>query len=742
MDEDGAAPTSAVGADASSVIEEMAVGYVSLDRTWRITRVNAAAEGILGKTAGELLGRNLWEQFPGARELEFGRVYESVMTTRQPASFDAWYPVLSVWFELRVQPTPHGIACYFLDVTARKQAQSHEAQAAERARFVAGVADALAGSLDVFSNVVRLAQLVVPYLGTWSIVAVADRAGVFQDMSSWHADPARRRTVAQYMNARQAVPPGTIAEDAVSSRKPAALMTNAHSVLRVQMADEDVRASFDDLAPHAAVVVPMLARGRTVGLLSLFADAPWSDGQLEVAKDVASRAALSIDNSAAYERARFARAEAESARAEAERANKRLALLARVSEALTANADPDVAVGNLARLVVPDLADWSLVTVVDEDHALRDIGVAHRDPKRQPEVENYASRRSVAKNENAPLATVLRTGEPVVFANMSDDELAAAQTDPAVRALVRALEPHGVAYIPLTARGRVFGVLTLVTTHERGAHQPDEIEAALEIADRAGPVLDGARAAHRARRLAESVQRSVLATPPAGPGLEVRTRYRPAQLDHEVGGDWYDHFDLPEGSTVVTIGDVMGHDVAAIAAMAQLRTLMRAAAWTGRHSPADVLTATDSASRALGPGTFATALTGELERAGAAGSVAFRWSNAGHLAPAVLDRDGVVRFLTTDVIDVPLGVMPAASRRNHAATLEPGSMLLLYTDGLVERRDRDLDVGLARLADVMRATSDDDLDTVLDRLLSEMGADDPYSDDVALLAVRIGAVHR
>src|ERR1700722_2005425 len=94
--------------DAASIIDSLGIGYASLDASWRITRVNAAAGIILGHSASQLVGHDLWEQLPGARELEFGQVCESVMRTREPMSLDAYYPGLGVWFELRVRPVADG----------------------------------------------------------------------------------------------------------------------------------------------------------------------------------------------------------------------------------------------------------------------------------------------------------------------------------------------------------------------------------------------------------------------------------------------------------------------------------------------------------------------------------------------------------------------------------------------------------------------------------------------------------
>lgn len=731
----------ATDSDASSIISSMAVGFVEIDRRWRISQVNAAASAAVGTPADLLIGADFWRNFPGGRDLEFGRVYEAVMSTRRPAAFDAYYPLLDVWYELRVQPTAVGIATYFLDITARKLAEIRSVESAERARLVAEVVETLGASLDIVANVERLAELVVPRLGSWAIVSLTDGDGVLTDESWWHVDPARRDDVARYVEARRRAMPGTFAEEAIRCGRPVVMKTEASATIQQRLTDEQARRRLDVLAPQSAAVMPMVARGRTIGVLSIYSDVAVTEHLFAMAQDVAERAALSLDNSLAYERARLARAEAEAARAAAEDAGRRLALLARVSEALAGTADPDEAVGRLARLVVPDLADWSLVTMLDEERVLRDVAFAHRDPSRENEVAAYAAKRSVQMTTTAPLTTAIRTGEPVVFAAVSAALLDNAQPDPELVRVARGLHVHGAAIIPLTARGRVFGALTLVTTRERGSHTEDELAMAMEVAHRAGPVLDSARTAQRARRLAESMQRSLLAVAPSRPPLQISTRYRPAQVDNEVGGDWYDHFDLPNGSTVVTMGDVMGHDTAAIAAMAQLRTFVRASAWTGRHSPAEVLRDTDSASRALGPATFTTAITGELDPARPDGSVTLHWSNAGHLPPAVIAADGCVRYLQTTQVDVPLGVIAAAPRHDHVTVLEPGATLLLFTDGLIELRDRDIDAGLDHLRRVLSSLAVTggvpDLEAFLDEVLAEMSTSAPHGDDIAMLAVRI-----
>ncbi|SHN49742.1 Bacteriophytochrome (light-regulated signal transduction histidine kinase) [Geodermatophilus obscurus] len=237
-------------------------------------------------------------------------------------------------------------------------------------------------------------------------------------------------------------------------------------------------------------------------------------------------------------------------------------------------------------------------------------------------------------------------------------------------------------------------------------------------------------------RAAETLQRSMLTDPPESPHLQVAVRYVPATREAQVGGDWYDVFEQPDGSTVVVIGDVVGHDTAAAADMAQLRGLLRGIAYDSADGPATVLRRLDSAVAGLGLHTMATVLVGRLTPDPETGGARLRWSSAGHLPPLLVEPGDGVLTLTTPRAELLLGVDPAARRTESEALLEPGSTLLLYTDGLVERRDQVFDLGVARLAGELVAVRDRPLEAASDELIGRM-LRDGAEDDVALVAVRL-----
>jgi serine phosphatase RsbU (regulator of sigma subunit) len=236
-------------------------------------------------------------------------------------------------------------------------------------------------------------------------------------------------------------------------------------------------------------------------------------------------------------------------------------------------------------------------------------------------------------------------------------------------------------------------------------------------------------------RAAETLQRSLLTEPVHPTGFKLAVRYVPAAHESHVGGDWYDVFDRPDGSTTLVIGDVVGHDSRAAAAMGQLRGILRGIAYAGSGGPAEMLRQLDTAIAGLGLGVMATVLVGRLERLGAPEEGSrLRWATAGHLPPLLLTPDGTVHPLDTDLPGLLLGVDPTRLRTDHEVLLEPGSTLLLYTDGLVERRDQVFDDGIEQLVKALPELSDRSVDDLCDELLTRL-LPGIAEDDVALVAV-------
>ncbi|SEL55687.1 PAS fold-containing protein [Blastococcus sp. DSM 46786] len=277
----------------------------------------------------------------------------------------------------------------------------------------------------------------------------------------------------------------------------------------------------------------------------------------------------------------------------------------------------------------------------------------------------------------------------------------------------------------------------------RGRSEPWTAQETREAAELRTHLLEALYARSRSIvRAAETLQRSLLSDPPEPDHLEVAVRYVPAAREAQVGGDWYDVFEQPDGSTVLVIGDVVGHDTQAAATMAQLRGLLRGIAYDSAAGPATVLSRLDAAIEGLGLGAMATVLVGRLDRpAGSADDRSrLRWATAGHLPPLLVAPDGSQQLLVPDRPGLLLGVDPSLPRAEHETDVPGGSTLLLYTDGLVERRDQVFDDGvdlLARaFAGLRHLPVPEMCDALIERLLPEGG-----EDDVALVAVRLRSPH-
>lgn len=421
---------------------------------------------------------------------------------------------------------------------------------------------------------------------------------------------------------------------------------------------------------------------------------------------------------------------------------ERLALVARVSDVLSAalvdRRGAHGALQELVQAVVPDLADWAIVSLVEEDGRLHDVASWHRDPAARPVAATYARLRLAALTSTAPIVDALATGEITVVPDMA---AAVGNGLPAgeVREAYWVLDPGTAVALALVARGQVLGAMTLYRDRGRAPMDAREHELLREVADRVAVALDGAALQEQQRRMAEELQRSLLTDPPESDHCQIAVRYVPAVQAAQVGGDWYDAFRQPGGATVVAIGDVVGHDTVAAAAMGQLRSLLRGIAYSGGAGPAGVLTDLDRAMEGLQVRALATAAVARLEREEVdrdRGETRLRWSNAGHPPLLVLTPGGRVEVLATDRADLMLGVDPATSRREQVTVLEHGSTVLLYTDGLVEGPDLPLDEGVARLVGLLAELGELPLEQLLDQIVVRLRPQGS-EDDVALVAVRL-----
>ena len=419
----------------------------------------------------------------------------------------------------------------------------------------------------------------------------------------------------------------------------------------------------------------------------------------------------------------------------AARATARMEVLARASRELAGSLSGEVATERLPRLAVPVLADACIVSVLDTHGHPLGVGSWDPDPDRAPIVERYARARHAVLPSIPVAAQILATGHRAV---LDGGQALAATPAGEPRDLLGQLAPTTVVGLPLRGRDRTLGLMTLLFSAGRPPAEED-LAAAEDLADRVGLALDNARLYGQQRQLAEQLQRSMLTAPPEPDHAEIVVRYLPASEAAAVGGDWYDAFLQEDGATMLVIGDVAGHDTAAAAAMGQLRSLLRGIATSSDATPAQVLSRLDRSMSLLRVGTLATALIARVEQTveeRRRGVTRMRWANAGHLPPFVIDPHGEVTAVAGPRPEMLLGVDPDVHRTDGVTALDRGSTVLLYTDGLVERRDADLDTGLDRLRDALVDLADLPLQELCDRVVERL-VDGRPDDDVALVAIRL-----
>jgi PAS domain S-box-containing protein len=439
----------------------------------------------------------------------------------------------------------------------------------------------------------------------------------------------------------------------------------------------------------------------------------------------------------------------------AARVARRSALLAEAAAALAVAEDADVAVSRLARLVAPELGEWCLVTLADGGdvagpywrRGLRDVGWWHAYEESRPLVERYRELRLDALDDASYFVRALQGDGPVVVQENAARAIASVLREGEARTLCLRLDPRSAVVVAMRARGRTLGVLTVFRGPGEAPFTAEDVTILQELADRAGLALDNSRLQAEQRDLAEELQRSMMTAPPEPDDLEIAVRYHPAAEVAQVGGDWYDAFLQPDGATVVVIGDVIGHDTAAAAAMGQIRNILRGVAVATGSSPAELLKQVDGVMSGLLIELTATVVVARLEQTPeerSDGVTRLRWSNAGHPPPiAIVPPDGSGGGPRTTVLwgaepNLLLGLEPYVRRDENVVSVPRGSTLLFYTDGLVERRGELIDRGIDRLVASLAelAAAGVPLEELCDELLRRMLPDKP-DDDVALVAVRL-----
>ncbi|MDQ6932180.1 MAG: SpoIIE family protein phosphatase [Candidatus Eremiobacteraeota bacterium] len=412
------------------------------------------------------------------------------------------------------------------------------------------------------------------------------------------------------------------------------------------------------------------------------------------------------------------------------RAKEALEFLSRAGKVLSESLDPDVLIANLARLTIPELADYCQITVQEEDR-FRPLVIAHVDPEKVALLQEIHARYPLTLDQ-AGVAHLARAAEPSIVPEVSPQLRKLGSVDACHGALLERLNARSTLLIPLTARGKTFGIMSLVYSDSDRRYGPSDLLLAKELGRQASVALDNARTFAREHIVAETLQRAMLPeTLPQPSGATFSCAYIPGAHELSIGGDWYDAFFMHDGRIGVSIGDVAGHGLAAAVVMGEIRQAMRSAA-LGHDDPSRVL---DHASWLLElhhPDVIATAGFGIFDP----GNSTLSYSSAGHPAPLVCLANG--ETFEFGASGLPLGMRDHVPVAAKSVRLAPGTLIVLFTDGLLEF-NRDLEQGerLLRAAAVaeVRNISNNPAMMIYKRVVRNP----THTDDVAILTISVPA---
>ncbi|MFV2175880.1 SpoIIE family protein phosphatase [Actinomadura sp. LOL_016] len=414
---------------------------------------------------------------------------------------------------------------------------------------------------------------------------------------------------------------------------------------------------------------------------------------------------------------------------------RRRGLTDRAAAAIAENSGLPEMFGALADVLVPALADGCGVHLLPNFSdrpegapviAQRVATAAQDGMPRQPPLgfEQFAADSGFtrAMERRRPLHRTFPPGEPP-----------AGVLPESTTAWLAGARANSVVLMPVIVDGVVAAAVTAARCCDRAPMTPEDVALMRQLFDHTHDALSIAVQAHRTQQVALALQDELLAEPPRLAGLEAVARYRPSPTAAEVGGDWYDCFVPPDGGTVLVIGDVAGHDLAAAVGMSRLRNMLRALAVDRAGPPGETLHRLNIAMQTLAPDATATAVLARVTDTGP-GGWRLDYAVAGHPPPLLITADGDARLLE-GAANPLLGVLLDQPYDSATEPLPPGATLLLYTDGLVERPREHLDTGLDRLREQASALVGDPLETFCDTLLDALPT--TGTDDIAVIALRL-----
>ena len=736
------------------------IGLAVYDTDLRFVRINRALARMNGLSPRQHLGRRLAEVLPGINGTEIEEFMRHVLSTGEPVvdarshgrtpgdpeNDRAWS---ASYFRME-SPSGHvlGLASSIIDVTERFNAEAQAARAQERLTLLAEATARIGTTLDLHQTSRQLAEEIVPRLA--DLCAVLVREGLVTSTSP-EADEADgtmlvRRLVLAATHPRfplnevphegvYRLPPGSPYTEAMITGR--TLTVPGRNLLPLADTPFGDARSYLRHESQPVRITPLVARGTVLGVVVYARHSsrePFDDQDLAFGDELAARAAVSLDNARLYQREHEALQQANAAR-------EQLALLNEASTRIGTTLDLQRTAEELVEAVLPRFADFVTVDLLDpvlrgeepfllrddQDVVLRAVAVGESYGSGLASTA-YAVGEASAFDSSRVYAKSLRSRRSILVPEVDEVSLAAIASSPDRVAPGLAAGIHSFLMVPLLARGAVLGGAEFFRTRNPEPFTPADVALAEELVGVAAVCIDNARLYRREHETALILQRSLLPqlTRPT-PGVEIAHRYLPSSVTSEVGGDWFDVVPLSSDRLALIVGDVMGHGIRAAATMGQLRTVARTLVTMDMTSD-QVLTRLDETASDIGDGQFATCVCAVYDPA----DRSCTFASAGHLPPVLVTPHDIPRMVELPP-GVPLGI-GGGEYQSVTIAVPQDSILVLYTDGLIERRGQDIDQGMALLCRTL-ADPGRNLEEACDAVLAALKTGEA-EDDIAVIMAR------
>jgi len=709
--------------DAAGVLRDLTAHTPALlftaDPAGRIDSINARWNEFIGEAADELLGTG-WTRFihpddvahvvdDWSKNVQRGEPYKGQWRFLRS---DGTYR----WTEIRAEAWRDGdgaIRRWFgsgTDVDAQRRALESLDFLAETGATVAGAQEDVALLLD------RLAHAALEGLADISIFDLKEEDGSVRRQIV--GSPRSRQSAIDIAKAFEAPRSG--------ERHPIARALHDGETLHVPYVDEAFiqahiapptrQAAWRFIDIRSIVCAPMLTSGRSIGALTLVragTSVPFDTSDMRVIQEVARRAAVAIENVRFKERER--------------REARNLRGFADMGAALGGSLGLRDTLDAAMRAIVPERASWAYVNLFDERGDLRVASVYHDDAEKNRILASHVGAYYARGDSTLGSPAVARSRTPFLF-DPIDYDAARSFVSHEILETFLTMNLGSAIVVPLLGATAVRGTLNLCMDAGRSFAAAD-VDFFQELAQRMAPAIANAELFERERLVARSFQDAALpAALPRVPGFAFHAIYEAGKAEALVGGDWYDAFSLADGRIVVSIGDVAGSGLSAAVTMSGVRQAIRGAAHVD-PDPRVMLEAANQAVREDAGQRFVTAFVGVIDRHPLP---VIRYQSAGHPAPILWTADGTLTQLSGH--GPPLGLRAERTQENRECAIPPGSLLALFTDGLIESTRNVLD-GEAKVCAALLDPSVNGAEDPAKRLHDAVLVDGSR-DDVAILTIR------